>query len=58
MSTIAAAFGLTTKTISNKDELMNILPEFLKDEIQVLEIHTNSEQNPIDLNYFFNALKK
>ena len=37
---------------------MNILPEFLKDEIQVLEIHTNSEQNPIDLNYFFNALKK
>ena len=37
---------------------MNILPEFLKDEIQVLEIHTNSEQNPIDLNYFFNALKQ
>ena len=58
VSTIAAAFGLTTKTISNKDELMNILPEFLKDEIQVLEIHTNSEQNPIDLNYFFNALKQ
>ena len=58
VSTIAEAFGLTTKTISNKDELMNILPEFLKDEIQVLEIHTNSEQNPIDLNYFFNALKQ
>ena len=58
VSTIAAAFGLTTKTISNKDELMKVLPEFLKDETQVLEIHTNSEQNPIALNYFFNALKK
>jgi 2-succinyl-5-enolpyruvyl-6-hydroxy-3-cyclohexene-1-carboxylate synthase len=58
VSTIAEAFELTTKNISNKDELMNLLPEFLKDEIQVLEIHTNSEQNPIDLNYFFNALKQ
>jgi 2-succinyl-5-enolpyruvyl-6-hydroxy-3-cyclohexene-1-carboxylate synthase len=58
VSTIAAAFGLTTKTISNKDELMMVLPEFLKDETQVLEIHTNSEQNPIDLNYFFNSLKQ
>lgn len=57
---IANAFGFKTITINNSDELNQELPEFLSvdNEIQVMEIYTNPEQNPLDLDFFFNYLRK
>lgn len=60
VSTIAEAFGLKTESVSDLDTLKKVLPEFLteKTSTQLIEIHTNREQNPIDLNFFFNAIKQ
>lgn len=56
---IAAAFGMNTKSLSDKNNLIYSLQEFFNFEnsIQVLEIITLADQNPKDLDFFFNFLK-
>ena len=57
---LASAFGFETLTINHRNDLMEILPSFLTsdNEIQVLEIFTDAQQNPKDLEYFFNFIRK
>jgi len=56
---IASAFGLICKSIDNRSDLINGLENLfnLKSDLQLLEIHTDSEQNPKDLDFFFNYLR-
>jgi hypothetical protein len=57
---VAKAFGIVSKRIENKNELITGLADFfnLNNDIQLLEITTNALQNPIDLDYFFNFIEK
>jgi 2-succinyl-5-enolpyruvyl-6-hydroxy-3-cyclohexene-1-carboxylate synthase len=57
---IASAFGLQSKTIDKKSDLETALEVFFdpNNTIQLLEIHTDSNQNPKDLDSFFNFLQK
>jgi 2-succinyl-5-enolpyruvyl-6-hydroxy-3-cyclohexene-1-carboxylate synthase len=52
---IAKAFGLTCKTIVEKSDLFGTLVDFFDPNniTQLIEIHTDSDQNPKDLDYFF-----
>jgi 2-succinyl-5-enolpyruvyl-6-hydroxy-3-cyclohexene-1-carboxylate synthase len=55
---VATAFGLKCKSLNNQADLHQTLEEFFtqNDNFQLLEIHTDSEQNPKDLDFFFNFL--
>jgi 2-succinyl-5-enolpyruvyl-6-hydroxy-3-cyclohexene-1-carboxylate synthase len=55
---IASAFGLICKSLDNITDLFPTLEEFfnLENQTQLLEIHTDAEQNPKDLDFFFNFL--
>jgi 2-succinyl-5-enolpyruvyl-6-hydroxy-3-cyclohexene-1-carboxylate synthase len=55
---IAAAFGLICKSIDKKSDLLDSLENIfdINNSTQLLEIHTDSEQNPKDLDFFFNYL--
>ena len=57
---IASAFGLRSNSVENKNGLMSALEDFFdpNSTIQLLEINTDSEQNPKDLEFFFNYLHK
>ncbi len=59
-ASVASAFGFETLTINNRNDLLELLPTFLaaENEIQLLEIYTDSQQNPKDLEYFFNFIRK
>jgi 2-succinyl-5-enolpyruvyl-6-hydroxy-3-cyclohexene-1-carboxylate synthase len=56
---IAKAFGITCKSVVEKSDLFETLEDFFtpNSSTQLIEIHTDSEQNPKDLHYFFNYLK-
>ncbi|NBR14602.1 MAG: 2-succinyl-5-enolpyruvyl-6-hydroxy-3-cyclohexene-1-carboxylic-acid synthase [Crocinitomicaceae bacterium] len=58
-SPIATAFGIESLTVKTTLDFLNLLPEFLKpeNEIQLLEVFTDTEQNPKDLTHFFNYIK-
>jgi 2-succinyl-5-enolpyruvyl-6-hydroxy-3-cyclohexene-1-carboxylate synthase len=55
---VATAFGLKCKSLNNQADLHQTLEEFFtqNDNFQLLEVHTDSEQNPKDLDFFFNFL--
>jgi 2-succinyl-5-enolpyruvyl-6-hydroxy-3-cyclohexene-1-carboxylate synthase len=57
---IATAYGLLSESINEKSQLFQTLEHLFdeKNNIQLLEIHTDSEQNPKDLNFFFNYIHK
>lgn len=57
---IAKAYGLTCTSIVEKTDLHQKLDDFfnLNNDTQLIEIHTDSEQNPKDLDYFFNFIKQ
>ncbi|MFY7668913.1 MAG: thiamine pyrophosphate-dependent enzyme, partial [Crocinitomicaceae bacterium] len=57
---IAKAFGLTCKSIVEKSDLFETLVDFFDPNniTQLIEIHTDSDQNPKDLDYFFNFINK
>lgn len=57
---IAKAYGLTCDSLDQKINLYQKLDNFfnLNNETQLIEIHTDSEQNPKDLNHFFNFINK
>ena len=56
---VAKAFGLVSNRIENINELITGLADFfnLNNDIQLLEITTNPQQNPKDLDYFFNFIR-
>ncbi|MBM3186967.1 MAG: hypothetical protein FJZ67_11765 [Bacteroidetes bacterium] len=57
---IAKAFGITCKSIVEKSDLFESLEDFFTPTTttQLIEIHTDSEQNPKDLDYFFKYLNQ
>jgi 2-succinyl-5-enolpyruvyl-6-hydroxy-3-cyclohexene-1-carboxylate synthase len=57
---IAKAFGLTCKSIVKKSDLFETLVDFFDPNniTQLIEIHTDSDQNPKDLDYFFKFINK
>ncbi|MFM7681152.1 MAG: hypothetical protein ACKO7P_00180, partial [Bacteroidota bacterium] len=57
---IAKAFGISSKSIVEKSDLFETLEDFFTPNTttQLIEIHTDSEQNPTDLEYFFKYLKQ
>jgi 2-succinyl-5-enolpyruvyl-6-hydroxy-3-cyclohexene-1-carboxylate synthase len=57
---IATAYGLICESINERSELFQALEHIFneKNNTQLLEINTDSEQNPKDLEFFFNYLHK
>ncbi len=57
---IASAFGIISKSIENKGDLYFEIEDFLHSDqtTQLLEIYTDSEKNPKDLDFFFKFLNK